>query len=419
MRLVERHVIDKNHRFSKECDDLAGRSKNLYNYCNYLIRQSFIGQDTYLDNCQIYHEVKSHEAYKALPAKVSNQVLISLHRNWKSFFEAIKEWRQNSGKFLGRPKLPKYKDKTKGRFCVVYEKGAISKPGLAKGLVKLSKTSIELPTKCQNVQQVRIIPQCGQYVIEVVYEIEPQASELNPEHIAAIDMGVGNLAAVTSNQNGFSPVLINGKPLKALNQYFNKKKAQLQSLLKGSSQTSKRIQQLSAKRNNQVDSYLHKASRLVINRLIHSQIGTLVIGKNDLWKQESNMGRKNNQQFVSLPHGKLVEMLTYKAELVGIRVIITEESYTSKSSFLDYDPIPTYGQKDDPIKFSGSRVKRGLYKSANGTIINADVNGSYNILRKVFPTAIKPRDSGCAVRPIRIAPNEVKKASQDICPCFG
>lgn len=410
MRLVERHIIDKSHSFSKECDDLAWRSKNLYNYCNYLVRQSFVLENTYLDNCQIYQEVKSHESYKALPAKVSNQVLISLHRNWKSFFEAMKEWKQNPGKFLGKPKLPKYKDKLKGRFCVVYEKGAISKPALVKGLVKLSKTSIEFPTKCQNVQQIRIIPQSGQYVIEVVYEIASKLNQLNFQHIAAIDIGVSNLAAVTSNQKGFNPLLINGKPLKALNQHYNKKKAKLQSLLKGKAQTSKRIQQLSAKRNNQVDCYLHKASRLIINYLLQNEIGTLVIGKNDLWKQESSLGRRNNQQFVSIPHAKFVEMLTYKAELVGIKVILTEESYTSKSSFLDNDPIPTYGKKDSALKFSGRRIKRGLYKSADGTIINADVNGSYNILRKVFPTALVYRDSGCAVRPIRITPNEFKKA---------
>lgn len=410
MRLVERHIIDKNHRFYKECDDLAWRSKNLYNYCNYRVRQSFIKDETYLDNCKIYRLVKSHESYKDLPAKVSNQVLMSLHRNWKSFFEAIKEWRKSPDKFLDRPKLPKYKDKLKGRFCIVYEKGAISKTALKKGMIKLSKTSIEFPIPCQNVQQVRIIPKCGQYIIEVIYEIEKRSVELRPNSVAGVDIGLNNLAVVTSNLEGLRPLLINGKPLKAINQYYNKKKARLQSLLKGKAQTSRQIQQLSAKRANQVDSYLHKASRWIVNHLIDNKIETLVIGKNEGWKQESNMGKRNNQQFVSIPHARLVEMLQYKADLVGIKVVLTEESYTSKASFLDNDPIPVYGKKEESVKFSGKRICRGLYKSADGTIINADVNGSLNIVRKVFPTAFAQGIVGVAVRPIRITPNKVKKA---------
>ena len=410
MRLVERHVIDKNHRFYKECDQLAWCSKNLYNYCNYLVRQSFIKDEVYLDNCQVYPLVKSHKAYQALPAKVSNQVLMSLHRNWKSFFESIKEWKKNQTKFLGKPKLPKYKDKTKGRFCLFYEKGAISKPALSKGIIKLSKNSLKFPTKCKNVQQVRIIPRCGQYVIEVVYEVEPKTVKLNPEWVAGVDIGINNLAVVTSNLQGVKPLLINGKPLKAINQYYNKEKARLQSLLKGKAQTSKRIQQLSAKRGNQVDTYLHQSSRLVINHLIQNQIETLVIGKNDLWKQQASMGKRNNQQFGSIPHARFVEMLTYKAELAGIKVVLTEESYTSKASFLDKDDIPRYGSKQETVNFSGRRVCRGLYKSVKGIVINADVNGSLNIIRKVFPTAFAQGIEGVAVRPIRVTPNKVKKA---------
>ena len=410
MRLVERYVIDKNHKFYKECDDLAWRSKNLYNYCNYLVRQSFIKEGIYQDNCKLYPQVKGHEAYKALPAKVSNQVLMSLHRNWKGFFEAIKEWTKHPDKFLGKPNLPKYKDKLKGRFCVVYEKGAISKPGLKKGLVILSKTSISLPTKCQNVQQARIIPRCGQYVIEVVYQVEAQQIELNSELVAGVDIGLNNLCAVSSNLEGVNPLLINGRPLKAINQYYNKEKARLQSLLRGKAQTSKRIQQLSAKRGNQVDSYFHKASRLVINHLLKHKIGTLVIGKNELWKQESRMGKRNNQNFACIPHARFVEMLQYKCELVGIKVVLTEESFTSKSSFFDNDPIPTYGKGDSSqVKFSGKRIKRGLYRSANGTILNSDVHGALNIIRKVFPTTFSQGIVGVAVRPIRVTPDKVKK----------
>lgn len=155
---------------------------------------------------------------------------------------------------------------------------------------------------------------------------------------------------------------------------------------------------------------MHKCSRLVVNHLVKNQIGTLVIGKNDGWKQESNMGKQNNQSFVSIAHARLIEMLQYKAQLVRIKVILTEESYTSKASFLDHDPIPVYGKKDKSIKFSGKRIKRGLYRSAQGILINSDVNGSLNIGRKVFPTAFCLGIVDVAVRPIRVTPDKAKKA---------
>ncbi|MEH1998305.1 MAG: transposase [Nostoc sp.] len=229
MRLVERHIIKTNHKFYKEIDDLAWRSKNLYNYANYLVRQSFIKDSAYLNNVAVFHLVKKHESYAALPAKVSNQVLMVLHRNWKSFFEAQKAYKQNPSKFHGRPKLPKYKDKFKGRNIVIYELGAISKKGLKEGIIKLSKSAIELKTFVNDVKEVRLIPRCGQYIIEVVYELEATPQQLNPGWVAGIDIGLDNLAALTSNKLGFKPVLVNGRPLKSINQQYNKVKSKLQS----------------------------------------------------------------------------------------------------------------------------------------------------------------------------------------------
>lgn len=367
MRLVERHIIKIGHQFYKEIDDLAWRSKNLYNYANYLVRQSFINEGKYLNNAAIFHLVKQHESYMALPRKISNQVLMVLHRNWRSFFEAQIAYNQNPSKFRGHPKLPKYKDKTKGRNLVIYELGAISKKALKKGLIKLSQTSIEFPTSVSDVFEARIIPKCGQYVIEIVYNKEVTPEELNPDLVAGIDIGLDNLAALTSNKLGFKPVLVNGRPLKSINQQYNKVKASLQSQLKGNAKTSKRINALACKRNNQVDNYLHNASRWIINHLVTQGIGTLVIGKNDQWKQEINLGSTTNQNFVSIPHARFIEQLRYKAELVGISVLINEESYTSASSFLDSDPIPVYKKGQKHI-FSGKRIKRAWYKSADGKL---------------------------------------------------
>lgn len=284
--------------------------------------------------------MQSQIDYKALPAKVSQQVLMLLDKNWKSFLEAIKAYTKNCSKFLGKPKLPRYKDKVKGRNILVYTSQAISKTSLKKGLIKPSQTNIEIKTSIsyEGLCQVRLVPKLNHYVVEVIYDSPSCDLELDKSNVAGVDLGLGNLATIASNK--FKPIVVNGKPLKSINHYFNKKKAKLQSRLgKG---TSPRLPKLCTKRNFKVDDYLHKASRLVVNHLISNNIGTLVIGKNDNWKQESNIGKRNNQNFVQIPHDRFIHQLKYKAELVGMEVIITEESYTSKGSFLDLDTIPTY-----------------------------------------------------------------------------
>ena len=406
MRQVERHIVKENSPFWKQIDNLCFLSKNLYNYANYLIRQSFIFDKVYLGFNQVYHLVKEQPDYQALPRKVSQQVLRILAQNWKSFFEANKAYQEMPENFTGRPKLPKYKHKTQGRNLLIYTIQAISKPGLKKGIVKLSGTDIAVPTKVQNIAQARIIPKVGQYLIEIVYEKTEAQTVTNPEAIAAIDIGVDNLATLTSNQQGFVPILVNGRPLKSLNQFYNKIKAKLQSQLPDKQQTSQRIKKLTAKRNNRVASYLHQASRWIINHLDKHGIGQLIIGKNPLWKQEVNNGKKNNQSFVSIPHAAFVEMLSYKAKLKGIKVVLTEESYTSKASFLTLDTIPTYGSDEaKKAKFSGYRETRGIYKiTGENTRINADVNGSYNIMRKVIPTVFDGGIEGVVVCPIRVTP---------------
>ncbi len=234
--------------------------------------------------------------------------------------------------------MPRYKDKQRGRNLLIYDIQAISLTGLRKGVIIPSQLGVSIPTKQAAVKQVRIVPRKGYYVAEVVYEREPIPAAVDPLLCAGIDIGLNNLAALTSNKAGFVPRIVNGRPVKAINQFYNKRKAQLQQKL-GATGTTTQMERLTTHRTRQIDHYLHTASRRIVNLLVAEGIGTLCVGKNPLWKQEVGLGLRNNQNFVSVPHARFIDMLTYKAELVGIQVLVTEESYTSKASFLDADPL--------------------------------------------------------------------------------
>lgn len=399
MQLVSKHIIDRNHWLYKRLDNLCFLSKNLFNYANYLIRQKFIISGEYLDYYKIQKLCQGKTDYLALPAKVSQQVLLRLHESWKSFFAATKEYNLHPDKFKARPKIPRYKHKILGRNVLTYTVQAISKEWLKKGIINFSKTQIFLTTKVREINKVRIVPKTYHYSIEVVYEVKAvTGSSSGVEWIAGIDIGLNNLATITSNLKGFGPLIINGKPLKSINAYYHKKKAMLQSYLKGERQTSIKINHLTHKRNVKVDNYLHNASRFIINHLAANRIGTLVIGKNDNWKQGINLGKRNNQNFVAIPHARFIEMLTYKAQLAGIVVKVIEESYTSKCSFLDNEPCVKH------LEYEGKRIKRGLFRAGDGRLINADVNGSANIVKKAFPNAFAEGIQGVIVRPVRVTP---------------
>jgi IS605 OrfB family transposase len=336
------------------------------------------------------------EAYRALPRKVSQQVLRLLDKNWKSYFEALRAYEEDSSKFLGRPKLPGYKAKREGRNVLVYTIQAISKKSLRVGVIKPSGVGIEIRTRHRNIDQVRIVPKkSGCYMVEVVYTQEEEQKQLNHSLVAAVDIGVNNLVALTSNKRGFVPRLVNGRPIKSVNQCYNKHIRKLQKKMSSNHHTSRELERVAAKRTRRIDHYMHTASRRIIDLLVQEGIGTLVIGKNPGWKQESPMRRSDNQHFVQISHARFIEMLTYKAKLVGIEVLVQEESYTSKASLLDLDPIPVYGNKDaEKVKFSGKRVSRGMYQSKSGAAINADVNGSGNIMRKALPNAFMAHGIG-------------------------
>ncbi|MBV9019190.1 MAG: transposase [Ktedonobacteraceae bacterium] len=420
MQLVEQHVIKRGDPRFAVLDAASFASKNLYNAALYEIRQAFFADGIWLRYSEMDKRMQSHEAYKALPAKVSQQVLKQLDDAWTAFFEALQAYKQAPSKFTGRPRLPKYKDKAKGRNLLVYTIQAISrgKKGLKRGIIKPSMLPIEVQTKHKDVSQVRMVPRQGFYVVEVVYEKEEKQAEVNPAYYAGIDMGIDNLVALTANKPGFRSVLVNGRPVKSINQWYNKRKADLQSKLRRTG-TTKRMERLTNTRNRRITHYMHTASKGIVDLLVKEGIGTLVIGKNDGWKQEVTLGKRTNQHFVQIPHARLIAMLTYKAELVGIRVVVTEESYTSQASLLDLDPLPVRTKSGEQHTFSGKRVKRGLYRAADGRVLNADINGAGNTMRKVAPDAFGSKGvedgkgmlASLVVHPVRfvIAPSRTHK----------
>jgi len=405
---VERHIVVK----SQVIDDLCFKSKNLYNRANYEIRQKFIGTSKevaagerehagWLRYSDIDKTAKAENwiEYRELPAAASQQILMILERNWKSFFSAVKVWGERKDDFTGKPELPKYKHKTEGRNIAVFTN---QQAKLRDGFVHFPEKSGLDPLKTAitgGLQQVRITPQCSCYMIEIVYKKETVPNNrLNDSLYLGIDLGLNNLAALTSNQSGLRPLLINGCPLKSLNQFFNKRKAELMSFT-GNTGISQRIRKLTLKRNCKADDYLHKTSRLIVDYAVMHRIGNIVIGQNKDWKREINIGKRNNQNFVSVSFGKLTEQIRYKAEEAGIKVILTEESYTSKCSFFDSEEI---GKHDI---YKGQRIKRGLFRTLSGRLVNADVNGSGNIIRKVFPDAFADGIEGMGLCPVRVMPS--------------
>lgn len=419
MTLTEKHIINKNHPFFKECDSLCFKSKNLYNYSLYLVRNEFtrtsnlkqqglLEKAVYLNYNQINRILIDSKQvdYYNLACKVSNQTLMILDKNWLSFFKGIKDYNKNPSKYKGKPNLPKYLPKN-GRFVTTFDKQSISKKLLKKGIVNPSKTSIEIPTKKQNIKQVRIVPKLDYYVIEIIYKVKEKPLLEDNGSYMSIDLGVNNLATITSNKKEVTPFIINGKPLKSINQYYNKTLSLEKSSLKkrNNKGSSKKLRKLSNKRENKVNDYLHKSSRKIVNLVKENNVNTLIIGKNINWKQETNMKKSNNQNFVNIPHSRFIELLSYKCELEGINIILQEESYTSQASFLNLDYIPTYKPNSkEEYTFSGYRESRGMYKIKKEKLrINADVNGSYNILRKAFPKAFDVNGiEGLVVNPIVI-----------------
>ena len=411
MKLVEQHIIKSNHKHYKELDNLCLLSKNLYNASLYVIRQHFFQHQNDKENRflnyyalnKLFKETNQKD-YRSLPANTAQEVLKLVNQNFKSFFSLLSSKRNKT--YTKRISIPKYLDSKSGRQIVIYNHMTLSSNLLKNGIIKLPKTNIEFKTKQTNIKQVRLIPRNNYIVLEVIYEIQEEKIKLNNKRYMSIDLGINNLASCSSNvTNSF---IINGKPIKSINQFYNKKLSKLQSdlYLKHKKYTSKNISNLTLKRNNKIKDYFHKTSKYIVNHAVDNSINTIIIGYNKEWKQEANIGRKNNQNFVQIPHMLLVNIISYKAKLKGINVIIQEESYTSKVSFFDNEFIPTYKKSDNMFTSIGKRIKRGLFK-APSILINADINGALNIMRKYLNVAsdeiLSPTCRGFVVNPVKIS----------------
>ena len=393
MRQVERHLIKPSSNLYSVCDDLTFKSKNLYNAGLYQIRQSIFERNKsdkenkkpVLSWAQLVSEFRKQDQsdMKALPSKVSTNIIKMLGRNISSYYQLLKGYNDKSNKKItNKPRIPGYLHKIKGRYVVEFTNQTFAKKrGENNELILCPKDlRISIPTKVDNPKCVKIIPQSGYFFIDVIYEVKEKSLRKTHKY-AGIDLGVDNLAAVTFS-DGTNPLLVKGLKVKYINQGYNRLIAKSQSKLPKNQKTSTHIHRLFRNREMKLQSEFHKITGFLAEFFDEMALEKIFVGKNVGLKSGISIGKKGNQNFVQIPYNKFISQLKYKCELRGIEVIEQEESYTSKASFIDCDVVPVWKNDGRKYTFSGKRVKRGLYKSKNGKFINADVNGSYNILVK-------------------------------------
>lgn len=403
MRQVERHWIKENHELYSVCDDLTFRAKNLYNAGLYQIRQSIFERNKSQDDVKpsVLSWVELVSQFRndkqsdmlALPSKVSTNILKLVGSSISSYYQLLRCYHDKSNlNVTTKPKPPRYLHKTEGRYLVEFTNQTFSKKMGDNGELILCPKDLNLhiPTQVENPKCVRIVPKLGAFVIEIIYEVE-EVPLKHTGNYAAIDLGVDNLASVTFS-NGVNPLLLKGSKIKSINQGYNRLIAKAKSNLPTNQRTSKNIHRLWRNRELKLQAELHKVTSFLSLYFDEMSVEKVFIGKNTGWKQEVALGKKTNQTFVNIPYNTFISQLAYKCKLRGIEVIEQEESYTSKASFVDHDEIPVYGETEEKPQFSGKRVSRGLYKTKQGFLINADINGSYNILVKGLATLGKVVD---------------------------
>ena len=388
MDLTEKEIIYSTDERFGLIKELCHLSKNLYNASLYDVRQHYFETKSYRTwQSQRPIFTKTHNPdYYALQSHLAGEVLIQVGKQFIVFF---------NNKSDKKKRIPKYKDKN-GYNIVTFPKITISKriefdkdKQLYTYTLCKRSYNLKIQSTKSNIKMVKFVYDEAKDIIKCfkIYEVEQPKLKQDNSRYFSIDPGLNNIVSIYNNI-GIRPLLYNGRPIKSINQYYNKTNAKLRSELPTNVNSSKRLKQLSFKRNNKLDYEMHKLSNHIINEAIKHNISKIFIGNNTGWKHEINLGKKNNQNFVNIPHTKLFQQLLYKGALKGIEVIFTEESYTSKASFFDKDELPIYGEFDTP-KFSGRRIKRGLYRDSKGNDWNADLNGAANIMRKCSDKAYK------------------------------
>ena len=369
LQLTQQIVVsNKNSKFA-QLDELCFLSKNLYNVALYHIRQYYKETNKYLSYNKLTKILSDSNNidYRAIPyAQSAQQVLKQVDKQYKAFYASIKSKKMQCKKV----RLPKYKDKENGRNIFVYT-NQCAKVSNNIVYLKTKQGILSFNTIANNIQQVRLVPKGNHIVVEIIYNVEYKLKGDNNRY-ASIDLGLDNLCTLASNVA--QSIIVNGKPLKSINHHYNKIKAKLQSKLFKNKHTSKIINRLTLKRNRKIKDYMHKVSRKIVDYMEANSLNTLFVGKNVGWKYSINLGKTNNQNFVSIPYNMLIQMLEYKCKLAGINIVIINEAYTSKCSFLDSEKICKHDN------YAGRRVKRGLFISSSGILINADINGSLNIM---------------------------------------
>lgn len=370
--------------------ELSHTAKNLYNQAVYNIRQYYFQENKYLNYQKNNSLLKSSDNYKTLNSNMSQQILKEVDGSFKSFFGLLKK--KNKGMYNAKVKLPSYLPKNSFTTLVIgfvrLNEDTLVIPYSNSFKKNHKKISIKIPPILlgKKIKEIRIIPKFNARFFEVqyTYEVQEEQRNLDKNHALAIDFGINNLATCVTNKG--KSFIIDGKKLKSINQWFNKENARLQSIKdkqKYGKKPTLRQKYLYSSRNNKVNDYMSKTARKIINYCLEYNIGTLVCGYNETFQRNSNIGKANNQTFVNIPFGKLREKLEYLCKLYSLRFVEQEESYTSKSSFFDMDILPKFEiDKPQIYSFLGKRIKRGLYQTSKGYILNADVNGALNILRK-------------------------------------
>ena len=393
-------VSNKSNKFA-QLDELCFLSKNLYNVALYHIRQYYKETGKYLTYNKLAKTLSDSNNldYRAMPyAQSAQQVLRQVDNQYKAFYASIKSKKMQGKKV----RLPKYKDKENGRNIFVYtNQGAKASNGVV--YLKTKQGTLSFNTVASKIQQVRLVPRANHIVVEIIYNKECEAKQDNNRY-ASIDLGLDNLCTLASNVA--QSIIVDGKPLKSINHHYNKTKAKLQSKLSKNKYASKRINRLTLRRNRKIKDYMHKVSKKIVDYMKTNSLNTLFVGKNVGWKDSVNLGRINNQNFVSIPYNMLIQMLEYKCKLAGINVVIVNEAYTSKCSFLDREKISKHDS------YAGRRVSRGLFISSSGIMINADVNGSLNIMRlglerqhvklDVIEEILRPENKRFMLNPVKI-----------------
>lgn len=408
---VETHQIKEGTSFDGWAVQECSLNTSLYNRTLYILRQAFSGKH---ENIPEYTDIIRKEKFisvfdlitrmrklndkdfrSLLKDNEAAQTVKKCAESFSTWFGSLNSYKKNPQKFTGKPRMPRYKKEANGDklFSVAfsYNDAKIQKDGT----INIRKDfKLPIKTKLTSLQELRLVPKQGCIEIQIFYKTKISPVDLDYNKAVGIDIGIDNLMAVTSNEGSISH-LVNGRPLKSINQYYNKTYAEIVSkLAERDMNTSKKLRRLTRKRNNKTKDYMHKASRSVVDLMVENKIGNCFIGHNDGWKQEVNIGKRNNQNFVSIPHSQLIWMLSYKASEAGINVETHNESHTSKCSFLDDEDICHYDE------YMGKRKKRGLFVSSVGCMLNADINGAANILRRGLGKTFSPHKS--MFNPIKI-----------------